>query len=136
MNPNDPSDPLLPPPREGHHRSARERQRRGPILGLPQGPHLGSSRFSRFVFSPASAGWWYLGSSNFAEYVRNEIEATLEARLRREVTIRSVEFVRTTPQKIILNDVRIANAPGGVARHFATIRQIEITGNVQILLGT
>jgi len=80
-------------------------------------------------------GWWVLGSSNFADYVRKKIEATLEARLGRDVTIRSVEFVRTRPQKIILNDVRIANAPGAVAPHFATVRQIEITGNVQSFWG-
>lgn len=76
-------------------------------------------------------GWWYLGSTSFADLVRKRIEDTLESRLGRDVSIKSVEFVRTKPQKIILNDLRIANAPGGVAQYFATVRQIEITGGVE-----
>ena len=135
MNPNDPSDPLLPPTREGHHRSARERQRKGPMWGCLKGIIWLFAVLTVLLFIGIGGGWWILGSSNFADYVRKKIEATLEARLGRDVTIRSVEFVRTSPQKIILNDVRIANAPGGVAKHFATIRQIEITGNVQSFWG-
>ena len=80
-------------------------------------------------------GWWYLGSANFADYVRKRIETTLETRLGREVTIRRVEFVRSRPQKIILSDITIANAPGGVAPHFATVAQVEITGGVQSFWG-
>ena len=80
-------------------------------------------------------GWWYLGSTNFADYVRKKIEATLEARLDREVTIARVEFVRSRPQKIIIHDLRIANARGGVAAHFAVVRQVEISGGVQSFWG-
>jgi outer membrane protein insertion porin family len=83
------------------------------------------------LFFVVGGGWWYLGSANFADYVRKRVETTLEARLGREVTIGSVVFVRTRPQRIILNDVRIANAPGGVAPAFATVRQIEISGGVE-----
>ena len=83
------------------------------------------------LFLLIGGGWWYVGTTNFAGYVKKKIEATLETRLEREVTIGSVEFVRTRPQKIIINDLRIANAPGAVAPHFLTVRQVEITGNVQ-----
>lgn len=76
-------------------------------------------------------GWWYTGSAGFAEYVRKKIETTLEARLGREVSIGSVTFVRSHPQKIILNDLRIANAPGGAAPQFAIVGEVEITGGVQ-----
>ena len=83
------------------------------------------------LFLTIGGGWWYLGSSNFAEYVRKKVELTLEAKLGREVSIRSAEFVRSSPQKIILRDLRIANAPGGVAPDFATVREVEISGGVQ-----
>ncbi len=135
MNVNDPSDPLLPPPKEGHHRSARERQRKGPMWGCLKALVWTFFGLALVLLIGIGGGWWYLGSSNFADYVRKKIEATLEARLGRDVTIRSVEFVRTRPQKIILNDIRIANAPGGVAKYFATVRQVELTGNVQSFWG-
>ncbi|HVR39930.1 MAG TPA: hypothetical protein VMU84_12610, partial [Thermoanaerobaculia bacterium] len=132
MNVNDPGDPLLPPPHHaGHHRSARERQRQGPMW-----------KFLRRIFwiivivfggltLIISTGWWYVGTTSFADLVRLRIEGTLEARLGRDVTIGSVTVVRTRPQKIILNDLRIANLPGGVAKEFATVRQVEIFGGVE-----
>jgi outer membrane protein insertion porin family len=83
------------------------------------------------LFFVIGGGWWLLGSPNFAEYVRKRIETTLENRLGRDVAIRSVTFVRTRPQKIILNDLRIANAPGGKAPAFALVQQVEITGGIQ-----
>jgi outer membrane protein assembly factor BamA len=87
------------------------------------------------LFIGIGGGWWYLGSANFAGYVKKKIEATLEAKLERDVTIGSVEFVRSRPQKIILRDLRIANAKGGVAPYFATVREVELTGGVQSLWG-
>jgi outer membrane protein assembly complex protein YaeT len=80
-------------------------------------------------------GYTYLGSTSFADLVRKRIEDTLEARLGREVTIGRVTFIRSRPQRIILDDLRIANAPGGVARYFATVRQVEITGGVESFWG-
>ncbi|MEO8379769.1 MAG: translocation/assembly module TamB domain-containing protein [Acidobacteriota bacterium] len=135
MNVNDPADPLLPPPKEGHHRSARERQRKGPMWGCLKGLFWLITISGLLLFIVVGGGWWYLGSASFAEYVRNKVEATLEAKLGRDVRIKSVEFVRTTPQKIILHDLRIANAPGGVAKYFATVREVEIEGGVQSFWG-
>lgn len=86
-----------------------------------------------FIF--VGGGWWVLGSANFADYVRKRIEATLEARLERDVIIRRVEFVRERPQKIILHDVSIANERGGVAPFFALVTKVEITGGVQSFWG-
>jgi hypothetical protein len=75
-------------------------------------------------------GWWDLGTASFAGLVRLRVEQTLENRLGREVTIKSVEIIRSRPQKIILNDLRIANAPGGVAPYFATVKQVVINGGI------
>ena len=131
MNVNDPADPLLPPPMRGHHRSARERQRKGPMWGCLKGLLWILVVGFALLFLIIGGGWWSLGTSTFEGYVARKIEQNLEARLGRDVTIGSFQFLRTHPQKIILNDVRIANAPGGVAPQFAVVRQIEITGGVQ-----
>ena len=87
------------------------------------------------LFLIIGGGWWSLGTSTFEGYVARKIEANLENRLGRDVTIGSFHFVRSQPQKIILNDVRIANAPGGKAPHFAIVRQVEITGGLQSFWG-
>ncbi|HEX6095308.1 MAG TPA: translocation/assembly module TamB domain-containing protein [Thermoanaerobaculia bacterium] len=135
MNIDDPADPLLPSPRGRRHTSARERQRRGPMWGCLKGLVWVFGVAFLLLFLIVGGGWWYLGSANFADYVKKKIEATLEAKLERDVTIGSVEFVRTRPQKIVLKDLRIANAKGAVAPYFATVRQVELTGNVQSLWG-
>ena len=87
------------------------------------------------LFLFIGGGFWYIGSPSFAEFVRKRIETTLEARLGRDVTIKSVSFVRSRPQKIILNELTIANVKGGVAPQFAVVRQVEITGGVQSFWG-
>jgi outer membrane protein assembly factor BamA/autotransporter translocation and assembly factor TamB len=136
MNVDDPADPLLPPPaRRGRHTSARERQRRGPMWGCLKGLIWVFGVGFLLLFLIVGGGWWYVGSANFADYVKKKIEATLEAKLERDVTIGSVAFVRTHPQRIILKDVRIANAKGAVAPYFATAREVEITGGVQSFWG-
>lgn len=81
------------------------------------------------LFIGIGAGWWYVGSSNFAEYILEKIDATLEAKLGRVVEIRQVTVDRSE-RKVILNDIRIANAPGAVNPYFATVRQVEITGGI------
>src|SRR5688572_24991202 len=136
MNVDDPADPLLPPPRRGRrHTSARERQRRGPMWGC-LGRLLRVFAFGfLLLFLIIGGGWWYLGSANFADYVKTKIEATLEAKLERDVTIGRVEFVRTRPQKIVLKDLRSSSAKGAAAPHFATVREVELTGGVQSLWG-
>src|SRR5688572_33217753 len=131
MSSIDPGDPLLPPPREGRHRSARERQRKGPMWGCLKGLFWLFAACFLLLFLTIGGGWWYVGSPNFAEFVRKRVELTLEARLGRDVSIKGVVFDRTNPHKIVLNDLRIANAPGGVAPVFAIVRQVEITGGVQ-----
>lgn len=136
MTANDPGDPLLPP--EGkprRRRSARERQRRGPMWGC--------TKPLAFIFVGSlvilllliGGGYWYLSSPRFAGLVRERIIATLESRLGREVTIGKVTIVTSRPQKVILDDVRIGNAPGGIAKHFATVRQVEITGGIESFWG-
>jgi hypothetical protein len=80
-------------------------------------------------------GWWYLGTTSFAGLVAARIEETLQNRLGRDVKIGSVEIVRTRPQKVILHNLRIANAPGGVAPQFATVSRVEITGGIESFWG-
>ena len=139
MNVTDPGDPLLPPPLlkdgQGRHRSARERQRKGPMFGCLKGLIWVFAIGLIVLLIVIGGGWWYLGSTSFADLVRKRIEDTLESRLGRDVTIGKVTIVKTRPQRVIIDDLRIANAPGGVAQYFATVKQIEIAGGVESFWG-
>ncbi|HYI09013.1 MAG TPA: translocation/assembly module TamB domain-containing protein [Thermoanaerobaculia bacterium] len=135
MTVTDPGDPLLPPPRAVKHRSARERQRKGPMWGCLKGLIWVFGVTALLLFIGIGGGWWYLGTASFADYVRKRVEATLEARLGRDVVIGRAEFVRQRPQKVILHNVRIANDKGGVAPSFAVVQEIEIAGGVQSFWG-
>src|ERR1041385_2233659 len=114
----------------GHHRSARERQRRGPMWGCLRAILIGALILIGLLFLIVGGGYWYLGSSSFAGLVKLRIENTLGNRLGRKVTIGEVEVIRSRPQKIILRDLRIANAPGGVNPYFATVKEVVLTGGV------
>ncbi len=135
MTTTDPGDPLLPPPPVGKHRSARERQRKGPMWGCLKGIFWVFTVGLLVLLIGVGGGWWYLGSTSFADLVLKRIEDTLESKLGREVHIGKVTIVRSRPQRVIIDDLRIANAKGGVAQYFATVRQIEITGGVESLWG-
>ena len=135
MTITDPGDPLLPPHREGKHRSARERQRKGPMWGCLKGILWVFGIAFLLMLVIIGGGWWYLGSTSFEDLVRKRIEDTLESKLGRDVSIGKVTFHRSRPQRIIIDDLRIANAPGGVARYFATVRQVEIVGGVESFWG-
>jgi outer membrane protein assembly complex protein YaeT len=80
-------------------------------------------------------GYWYLGTSSFADLVRLRIQKTLESRLGRAVTIRGVDIVLTHPQRVIIRDLRIANPPGAVSPYFATTREIDIVGGIDSFWG-
>jgi len=80
-------------------------------------------------------GWWYLGSASFAGLIQLRIAKTLEARLGRKVFIHDVVFYRTRPTRVVINDLRIANAPGAVSPYFATVQQVEITGGIESFWG-
>ncbi|HEU4887983.1 MAG TPA: translocation/assembly module TamB domain-containing protein, partial [Thermoanaerobaculia bacterium] len=135
MNVTDPGDPLLPPQREGRHRSARERQRKGPMWGCLKGLVWVFAVGLVLLLITIGGGWWYLGSTSFADLVKKRIEVTLESKLGRAVEIGKVTIVKTRPQRVIIDNLRIANAPGGVARYFATVKQIEIAGGVESFWG-
>ncbi len=122
-------------PHEGHHRSARERQRRGPMWGCLRTIVIGSIALFALLIVIIGGGYVYLGSASFADLVRLRIQKTLESRLGRAVSIGSVQIVTSRPQHVIINDLRIANAPGAVNRYFATVRQVEITGGVESFWG-
>src|SRR3954454_9710034 len=120
---------------EGHHRSARERQRKGPMWGCLRAIFIGSLLIVALLFLIIGGGYWYLGSSSFGGLVKLRIEKTLENRLGRDVSIGSVEVVRSRPQKIILRDLRIGNSPGAVNPYFATVKEVVLTGGVESLWG-
>jgi outer membrane protein assembly complex protein YaeT len=119
------------PPHEGHHASARERQRRGPMFGCVRMVGRLALLVVLLLILMAFGAWWYLGSTNFADFISTKIVSTLQDRLDRKVTIGSVEIIRSAPQKVIIHDLRIANAPGAVHPYLATVKQLVITGGVE-----
>lgn len=114
----------------GHHRSARERQRQGPMWGCLKTIFFGTAGLFLLLFLIIGGGWWYLGSASFADLVARRIADTLRARLGRTVTIGLVEIDRAHLRQIVLKDVRIGNAPGAVSPYFATVKEVVITGGV------
>ena len=88
------------------------------------------------LFLLLAGGWWFVGTTAFEEYVRGKIEASLEGRLGRDVTIGRLEIDVSGPkQRIVIHDLRIANAPGTVAPQFAIVREVVITGGVESFVG-
>src|SRR6266576_3671806 len=118
-----------------HHRSARERQRRGPMWGCMKWTGCGGIGLLGLVLIAVGVGWWYLGSASFAGLVKLRIETTLEARLGRHVDVGSVQIERGRQSRIILNDLRVANSPGAVHPYFATAKQVIVTGGIDSFWG-
>ena len=123
-------DPLLPP----HGGRSRRRFRERPMWGCVKAILWLTIVGFILLFLGIGTGWWYVGSSNFAEYILEKIDATLEAKLGRAVEIRRVTVDRGK-RKVIIDDIRIANAPGAVNPWFATVRQVEITGGIDSFWG-
>ncbi|MDP9360181.1 MAG: translocation/assembly module TamB domain-containing protein [Acidobacteriota bacterium] len=98
---------------------------------------MGCSTIGFFVLLALiiGGGWWYLGSSSFAGLVRLRIEKTLEARFGREVDVGPVTIERGRQSRIIINGLRIANAPGAVHPYFATASQVIVTGGIDSFWG-
>src|SRR4051794_39530587 len=90
-----------------HHRSSRERQRRGAMWGCMKWVGCGGIGLVGLLLIIVGGGWWYLGSSSFAGLVRLRIEKTMEARLGRDVSIGPVQIDRSHG-RVIINDVQIA----------------------------
>src|SRR5436305_13427275 len=91
------------------HRSARERQRRGPMWGCLKGLIYTFGGLIALIALIIGTGWWYLGTTSFAGFVMLRIEKTLEARLGRHVSIHDVQIVRARPAKIFIHDLPIAH---------------------------
>src|SRR5437763_7940855 len=110
---------IEPAAEEHHHRSARERQRRGPMWGCLKWMGILAVGLLVLLALIVAGGWWYLGTSSFAGLVRLRIQKTLEARLGRSVVVGSVRIERGNLGRIVINDLRVANAPGAVHPYFA-----------------
>ena len=124
------------PAAEGHHHeTARQRQRRGPMWGCLRWIVFVFGGLLLLLFLVIGGGWFYLGSSSFADLVRLRIEKTLEARLGRHVEVGPVEIVRTRIGKVTINGIRIANSPGAANPYFATVKQLVITGGIDSFWG-
>lgn len=125
------SDTLFPHETEhGHRRSARERQRQGPMWGCLKALVFIAAGLLVLLFVVIGGGWWYIGSSSFADLVAKRIASTLKARLGRDVIIGQVVVDRAHLRQVVLKDVRIANAPGGISPYFATVKEVVIRGGV------
>lgn len=80
-------------------------------------------------------GWWYLGTGSFAGLVQLRIQKTLEARLGRKVEVGTVTIQRGRNSRVIIDSLRIANAPGAKTPYFATTGRIVVTGGVDSFWG-
>src|SRR5436309_8103401 len=96
-----------------HHRSARERQRRGAMWGCMKWVGCGGAGLLVLILILVGVGWWYLGTSSFSGLVKLRIQKTMEARLGRAVSIGSLHIEKGRISRVIINDVEIANVPGG-----------------------
>src|SRR6266581_1969615 len=124
-----------PTPEFPHHRSARERQRRGAMWGCLRWIIAGALLLLLVLFITIGGGWYYLGTSNFAGLVQLRIQKTLEAKLGRSVWVGPVTIVRTRLDQVIINGIRIGNSPGAVNPYFATVKQVVITGGIDSFWG-
>lgn len=123
-------------PREtGHHRSARERQRKGPMWGCLKAIFIGAIAVIALLLLVIGGGYVYIGTSSFEDLVAKRIAETLSSRLGRTVTIGRVEILRTSPQRVVLRDLRISNSPGTLNPYFATVREVDITGGINSFWG-
>src|SRR5713226_9806080 len=128
-------EPTQPQPEGHHHEAARERQRRGPMWTFMRRMAITMIVVLGLFALVIGGGWWYLGTTTFADLVRLRVQKTLESHLGRRVTIHEVTIVAGHPSKIILNDLRIDNSPGAVNPYFATVRQVVITGGIDSFWG-
>src|SRR2546430_15681108 len=94
-----------------HHRSARERQRRGPMWGCLKWMGCGSIALIALIMFLVGGGRVYLGSSSFAALVKLRIAKTTEARLGRQAPIASAQIQKGNQSRLIVNDLPIANLP-------------------------
>jgi len=124
------TEPAPPEHAEPIHRSARERQRKGPMWGCLRGLGCTTIGFFALLALVIIGGWWYLGTSSFAGLVRLRIEKTLEARLGRKVYVGPITIERGLQSRIIIDGLRIGNAPGAVNPYFATVSKITVTGGI------
>ncbi len=77
------------------------RRRRGCVRPLVWALLIGLG----LVLLIAFGAWYYTGSTSFESLVARRIEATLESRMDREVTIGSVTIERGRVTSVILEDV-------------------------------
>ena len=74
------SDTLFPHETgHGHHRSARQRQRQGPMWGCLKALIFVGGGAVLLLFLIVGGGWWYIGSENFTDLIETRIAGNAES---------------------------------------------------------
>ncbi|HEY0592014.1 MAG TPA: hypothetical protein VGF40_09620, partial [Thermoanaerobaculia bacterium] len=107
-----------------------ERQRGRPMYGCIKIIGYGVLAIVALLLLLVAGGYYYTGTERFALLVKARIERTLEWKLGRDVDIREVIVLRRQG-RIILRDISIANVRGARRKHFATVKEVEITGGIE-----
>src|SRR5260370_16466485 len=107
-------EPTQPQPEGHHHESARERQRRGPMWTFMRRMAITMIVVLGLFALVIGGGWWYLGTTTFADLVRLRVQKTMESHLGRKVPIHEVTIVAGLPSKVILTDLPIPPPPAAL----------------------
>ncbi|HVR42688.1 MAG TPA: outer membrane protein assembly factor BamA [Thermoanaerobaculia bacterium] len=110
--------------------SSFRRQRTRPIRGCIRLLGWGLIVLVMVLLLISGGAWYYFGTDNFAAVIKARVEQNLEWRLGRDVRIGRVVVSRSLG-RVLLQDISIANVPGGRREHFAFVREVEIVGGIE-----
>lgn len=107
------------------------RQRNRPIRGCMRLIGCGSLIVIALLLLTSGGAYYYLGTDHFARLIKRKIEANLEWRLGREVTIGRVILHRRDLDRVVLQNITIANVAGATRPYLATVREVELNGGLE-----
>ncbi|HVT04555.1 MAG TPA: outer membrane protein assembly factor BamA [Thermoanaerobaculia bacterium] len=111
--------------------SALVRRRRTPMWGCVRGLFIAGLVVLAILLVSV---FFYIGTERFARLIQAKIVENLASHLNRKVFIGKVTLIRGLQTRVIVDDLRIANAPGALTPYFATVRQVEIVGGIDSFL--
>ncbi len=107
----------------------RRRRRRGCLWSM-----FRALRTTVAIFLILAAAVYVLfETSSAGEWIGDVISRQLEDGLGRSVSVGRVSLWPTIPARLVVRDIRIANAPGATAPDFASVERIEVTGLLKSL---